>query len=375
MRREFSYWYPLDSRHSATDLVHNHLTFFIFNHAAVFQQENWPRQIVTNGFVLMEGSKMSKSMGNIIPIRDAVKQFGADAIRFVVVSGADLASDTDFNRPAVEGVLSRLRLMQEAMGKHASSKDEGTQDIADRWLLSRMHSRAKAAPAMYEKFQLRQLSGELLYNSFNDLQWYLKRAEKPHLREFFELWVPLVAPFMPHFAEEMWEKLGKKHYVEDAPFASIAPIPAADESKIDTALEAAEDYILKAREDIGAILKLIKKEKPAKVELFVAAGWKRRLREIAARERKFDAAMKSAMADAEIKQHAQEVAKVLQNYMKSAGALGETPGEKFEMEALLSGKKLLEAELGCPVSVESEEKSSAPKAKAALPGKPSIMIS
>ncbi|MFA6214163.1 MAG: leucine--tRNA ligase [Candidatus Micrarchaeia archaeon] len=375
MHREFSYWYPLDSRHSATDLVYNHLTFFIFNHVAVFPKKHWPRQTVTNGFVLMDGKKMSKSMGNIIPIRAAVKQFGADAIRFVVVSGADLSSDTDFNRPAVEGVLSRLRFMQETMEKYAGKKDSGKQDIADKWLLSRMHKRALAAPKMYESFQLRQLSGELFYNTFNDLQWYLKRAHSPRLREFFEMWVPLIAPFMPHVAEEMWEKLGKKHYVKDADFVSIAELPKADEAKIDPALEAAEDYILRVREDISSILKLIKKEKPAKVELFVAAGWKRKLRALADKERKFDTAMKAAMADAEIKPHAQEVAKVLQSYMKNIGALGNTPEAEFEMEALKSAKKLLEDELGCEVRAEGEEKSSAPKAKFALPGKPSIMIS
>jgi leucyl-tRNA synthetase len=388
MHREFSYWYPLDSRHSATDLVHNHLTFLIFNHVAIFPREMWPRQIVTNGFVLMDGKKMSKSMGNIIPIRAAVKQFGADAIRFVVVSGADLSSDTDFNRPAVEGVLSRLRFMAETMDKYAKEKDDAGaahgkhagaaygsgNDIADKWLLSRMHKRAIAAPQMYENFQLRELSLELLYNTFNDLQWYLKRAQKPRLREFFEMWVPLVAPIVPHFSEEMWEKLGKKHYVKDAPFVAVAELPKGDATKVDEKLEAAEDYILRVREDIGAILKLIKKEKPASVQLFVAASWKRKLRGIAGKERKFDVAMKAAMADAEIKPHAAEVAKVLQAYMKNAGDLGDTKNAEAEMAALMSGKKLLEDELGCVVSVSPEEKSDVPKAKFALPGKPSIMI-
>ena len=393
MRREFSYWYPLDSRHSATDLVHNHLTFLIFNHVAIFPREMWPRQIVTNGFVLMDGKKMSKSMGNIIPIRAAVKQFGADAIRFVVVSGADLSSDTDFNRPAVEGVLSRLRFMQETMEKYASifpevepagstpmekyasAADSGDNDIAGKWLLSRMHKRAIAAPAMYENFQLRELSLELLYNTFNDLQWYLKRAPNPRLREFFEMWVPLMAPIVPHYAEEMWQKLGRKHYVKDAPFVAVATLPAGDAAKVDEALEASEDYILRVRDDISSILKLIKKEKPESVQLFVAAEWKRKLRGIAARERKFDVAMKAAMLDEGIKPHAAQVAKVLMSYMKNVGALGSTPEAAFETEALLSGKKLLEDELGCPVSVASEEGSSAPKAAFALPGKPSIMIS
>ncbi len=375
MRMEFLYWYPLDSRHSATDLVHNHLTFFIFNHVAVFGNKHWPQQIVTNGFVLMDGKKMSKSMGNIMPIRTAIREFGADTIRFTVVSGADLAQDTDFNRPAVEGILSRMRFMKAAMEKYAGGKDEGGGSLADRWILSRMHKRCIAAPEMYDNFQLRELSLELFYGTFNDLQWYLKRAEKPKLREFFELWVPLIAPFMPHFAEEMWEKLGKKHYVKDAQFVALGRMPDGDKSKVDEKLEDSEDYIIKVKEDIQSILKLLKMEKAKRIELFVAAGWKRRLRRIAAAEKKFDTTMKLAMADPEIKGHAAEVAKVLQAYMKNSGALDETKAEGFELEALESAQKLLSEEYGCPIAFMREEGSSAPKAKNALPGKPSILVS
>ena len=45
------------------------LTFFVLNHVALFPEENWPQEIVVNGSVLMAGKKMSKSMGNIIPLR------------------------------------------------------------------------------------------------------------------------------------------------------------------------------------------------------------------------------------------------------------------------------------------------------------------
>ena len=375
MRKEFSYWYPLDSRHSAIDLVHNHLTYFIFNHVAIFPKKDWPRQIIANGFVLMDGKKMSKSMGNIMPLRAAIREFGADTIRFTVVSGADLASDSDFNRPAVEGVISRMKFMKATMEKYAGEEDGGKKDLADKWILSRMHKRAIAADGMYNNMQLRELTLELFYNTFNDLQWYLKRAGKPKLREFFEMWVPLIAPFMPYEAEEMWAWLGRKKYVADAPFVSVALMPKGDAAKVDETLEQSEDYILKVKDDIASIMKLIKLEKAAKVEIFVASGWKRKLRKIAAAEKKFDTSMKLAMADAEIKKHAAEVAKVLMSYMKNAGALGDTVTAEFEMEALKSAQKMLEGELGATVVVSMEDGSSVVKAKNALPGKPSIMIS
>ena len=375
MRKCFTYWYPLDSRHSATDLVHNHLTFFIFNHVAIFPKAYWPKQIVTNGFVLMDGKKMSKSMGNIIPIRAAVKEFGADAIRFCVVSGADLAQDTDFNRPAVEGIISRMKYMAAAMEKYANSEDPKQLTPVDRWILSRMHKRAIAAPSMYEEFQLRELSLELFYNTFNDLQWCLKRTAEPHLREFFEMWVPLIAPFMPHYAEELWERLGDKICVKDAPFASIAELPRGDKKMVDDSLEAAEDFIVRIKDDIASIKKLIKIGKPKSIGLFVASEWKRKARRIAAREKKFDTAMKAALADKEIKPHAAELAKVLAAYMKNAGGLGDTYSSDFELEALQSGKKILEDEFGAKIMIANEDESSAPKAKFALPGKPSILIS
>ena len=85
IKKEFEYFYPVDSRHSGRDLVPNHLTFFVLNHVAIFPQNNWPREIVVNGSVLMNGSKMSKSMGNIIPLRKAIADYGADPIRLAII--------------------------------------------------------------------------------------------------------------------------------------------------------------------------------------------------------------------------------------------------------------------------------------------------
>ena len=98
IKNESQYHYPVDSRHSGRDLVPNHLTFFIFNHLAIFPRKDWPQEIVVNGSVLMDGKKMSKSMGNIIPLRDAIKTHGADSIRLAILISAELLQDADFNQ-------------------------------------------------------------------------------------------------------------------------------------------------------------------------------------------------------------------------------------------------------------------------------------
>jgi len=141
IRNEFLYFYPVDSRHSGRDLVPNHLTFFVLNHVALFPEENWPQEIVVNGSVLMAGKKMSKSMGNIIPLRDAVRKHGADPIRLTILISAELLQDADFNVEAINGIKNKLESMYENSTK---TKVEEIPELEpeDRWILSMLQNLA-----------------------------------------------------------------------------------------------------------------------------------------------------------------------------------------------------------------------------------------
>lgn len=84
MRNEFNYWYPMDLRCSGKDLIKNHLTMALFNHAAVWRNQpaKWPRSYFCNGYVNVDGEKMSKQKGNFKTIDELVRDVGADATRF-----------------------------------------------------------------------------------------------------------------------------------------------------------------------------------------------------------------------------------------------------------------------------------------------------
>ncbi|KAF9605934.1 hypothetical protein IFM89_021082 [Coptis chinensis] len=79
---EFGYWYPFDLRVSGKDLIQNHLTFCIYNHAAILSQHHWPRGFHCNGHIMLNSEKMSKSTGNFWTLRQAIEEFSADATRF-----------------------------------------------------------------------------------------------------------------------------------------------------------------------------------------------------------------------------------------------------------------------------------------------------
>ncbi|MBM3228977.1 leucine--tRNA ligase [Candidatus Parvarchaeota archaeon] len=399
MRTQFSYWYPLDSRHSASDLVHNHLTFLIFNHVAIFPKNIWPRQIATNGFVLMDGKKMSKSMGNIMPLRKAIETYGADVVRFSVVNGAELKEDSDFSQSAATGVSSRLRQLEELV-LNAAKKMQGNwgtigqmpdETLADRWFFSRLHSRLGAAMEQYRSLALREIGQELFFNTLNDLSWYMKRTKTPKLGRFFSLWLPALHPVMPHFTLEAWQLLGLdsgigKSEENKGPKADLTThqFPAVFEGKINTLALDMEGLVISTFGDIKHILGLLKsgylKEsgKPGKITLFVGGEWKHKLLQIVIKNRAAEKSIKEAMADPEINKHSKQVPKLVLSYTKNINTLtgpSLSPGQEFE--ALCDAASFFKEELGCDVFVLHEDKaaeSQVQKAQNALPGKVAILV-
>ncbi len=354
-RESFLYWYPCDSRHSASDLVRNHLTLYIFNHIAVFKREHWPRQIVTNGFVTMEGSKMSKSMGNILPLRKAIEKYGADVIRFSVVSGADLESDSDFSNSVAEGVKTRL----EFFTKLISEAKEGEIEDVDMWLMNRLNKKIEIAKELYEKVALRHLALELFYDVYADIHWYLRRANSYNLKPFFEKWIILISPFIPHHAEEYWKMLGKEGFVINEQFP--------ESKEIDEKYETAERMVMQLHKDIEKVISLVSKQ-PKKIKIYVASKWKRELIEKALELKDF----KKTLEYAKDKYPMDQVSKILKSIMKKIYAINMPLEEEFEYNYLKNAEAFFSKEFKCSVEINRETEE--PKAKQAMPGKPSILI-
>ncbi|HXW12843.1 MAG TPA: leucine--tRNA ligase, partial [Nitrososphaeraceae archaeon] len=172
IKNEFEYFYPVDSRHSGRDLVPNHLSFFIFNHAAIFSKDKWPKQIVVNGSVLMEGKKMSKSLGNIIPLRHAIGEYGADSIRLTMLASSEILQDSDFSFDLVKGIRSKLFDIYRNINTHldifgAQSSEDG--DLEDAWISSRLQKVIMDTTSAIEKFRIREALHIILYLMDNDL--------------------------------------------------------------------------------------------------------------------------------------------------------------------------------------------------------------
>ena len=293
IRNEFSYFYPLDARHSGRDLVQNHLSFFIFNHVAIFTRENWPRKIVVNGSVLMEGKKMSKSLGNIIPLRAAIKEYSADAIRVAMLSSAELLQDADFSFDAIKGIRSKLddiygialeySMVKSKFGSSLFSSiilSEANTEIEDRWLLSRLQNHITDITVSMDKLRVRKALHDILYLLDQDLQWYRKRITAKNrddsliavtLSIFLDNRIRMLAPFAPFISEEVWEIIGEKY--DSIIFAGW---PIVDEDKKDPIAEESEQLIINLISDLQNILR-VTKISPTKIIIYTSAQWKQEI--------------------------------------------------------------------------------------------------
>ena len=273
IRNEFLYFYPVDSRHSGRDLVPNHLTFFVLNHVALFPEENWPQEIVVNGSVLMAGKKMSKSMGNIIPLRAAVRKYGADPIRLTILISAELLQDADFNVEAINGIKNKLESMYENCTK-IKAQEIPELEPEDKWIFSVLQNLASNVSQSMDKIRLRETLHHILYDFDSELQWYLKRAKSKQrtnisgiLHKILSSRVLMLSPFAPHIAEEMWEKLGNSE------LASKSVWPSSVEIEIDSKSIQTETLLKSIIDDINNILK-VTKISPKKIIIYTAEQWK-----------------------------------------------------------------------------------------------------
>ena len=319
MREEFLYWYPVDLRNSAKELVPNHLTFFIFQHVALWPPELWPRAVGVNGMVMVEGRPMSKRFGNFVPIEEAVETYGADATRCALLLGAEGMDDPDWRAEGVRAVKENLEafynLARDLLEATSKQGDSGEPGQPERWLLSVLQAHIKTVSNALEELRTRTALATAFYEVWNDLRWYLRRkggaarAHGPIIREVLSVWVRLMAPFAPHVCEEIWELMGGSGFV------SVAPWPEPDESKVDPAAEEAEELIKGLLEDTREVVKVLKVEKPKRLCCYVAAPWKWRVYLKAletAKEGRLELRelMKDLMADPELKARAKEVAEL-----------------------------------------------------------------
>ena len=231
-----------------------------------FKQEIPFRHVFIHGLVRdSQGRKMSKSLGNGIDPLEVVEKYGADTLRFMLITGNTPGNDMRFYWERVEASrnfankiwnASRFVLMNlEGFTGQAPQPEQLT--LADRWILSRYDNVAKAVTENLGRFELGEaarLVYEFLWGEYCD--WYIEMA-KPRLYNKEEasqravaqyvLWevlegtMRLLHPFMPFITEEIWQ-----HLPHEGRSIMKASWPSSQAGRSDAAAEAQMNLIMEA---------------------------------------------------------------------------------------------------------------------------------
>ncbi|KAK4102494.1 leucyl-tRNA synthetase [Parathielavia hyrcaniae] len=255
MRRDFEYFYPLDIRVSGKDLIPNHLTFFLYNHIALFPREYWPRSVRANGHLQLNGEKMSKSTGNFMTLNDVVSKYGADAARVALADAGDGISDSNFVEDVADNTILRFYTNKEWIEE--TIKDENLRtgplnDFQDILFDNEMNALVHEAEKQYHETSYKLALKAAHYDFLNARDSYREACtaasiplHKDLVLKYIRLQALVLTPIAPHWAEYVWiEILHEKSSIQSATWPRV---PTAD-----PALTAAREYVRQTSSNINS---------------------------------------------------------------------------------------------------------------------------
>ncbi len=244
------------------------------------------RKVFIHGLVRdSQGRKMSKSLGNGIDPVEIIDEYGADTLRFMLITGNTPGNDMRFFSERVESArnfankiwnASRYMLMNLEGFRHGFVPNDEDYTLADRWILSRYAKTERGVTENLDKFELGEAGRmiyEFIWSEFCD--WYIeltkarlydKEQERPRqtalyvLNYVLERTLRLLHPFMPFLTEEIWQKLPKNP--DDKESIMISPWPKDNGSAIDE----------NAEKSMTAIMETIKTVRNLRAEVGVVPG-------------------------------------------------------------------------------------------------------
>lgn len=386
MQKEFQYWYPVDLRVSAKELVPNHLTFFIFHHTALFPPQHWPKGIGVNGMLMIEGKQMHRHLGNFIPLKKAIEKYGADATRCALLLAAEGMDDPDWRSENVEDIQSKLEIFYnfaKNIIEQAKSMESGH---LENWLMSILQHRIREVTKNLEEMKTRTALEIAFFETWNDFRWYIQRKKKIQsktLKEALKIWLKLLSPFAPHICEELWNEMKEEGFI------SLAEWPKINEEQIDIPAEEKENFIEDLIEDTLNILKATKIT-PQKIFYYTAAPWKRKvyhkaLKKAKLGEVKLNEFMKELSMEKELKENIKEVAKFATKILKEVNLIPENRRENIlrikeidEKGVIEDAKEFLSERFKAQITVYNEDEKEIydPRKRApmAMPFRPAIYI-
>ena len=266
---EYEYFYPTNVLVTGYDIIFFWVIRMVFS--ALEQTGKLPfKDVLLNGLVRDDqGRKMSKSLGNGIDPLDIIRDYGADALRFTLVTGNTPGNDMRFytkrveaNRNFANKLWNATRFLMMNMSDEITDSNFDVEKLnyEDKWILSKLQKVIKSITEKIEKYDIGLAADDIydfIWSDFCD--WYIEIVKpvlySDNLEEktntvkvllyVLENILKLLHPFMPYITEEIWQALPNR---EDA--LIVSKWPEYKEELVFEKEERATEYIENAIREI-----------------------------------------------------------------------------------------------------------------------------
>jgi leucyl-tRNA synthetase len=223
--QKVNYWMPVDQyiggvEHAILHLMYSRFFNKVTRDAGLVKADEPFENLLTQGMVLKDGVKMSKSLGNTVSPEEIIEKYGADTARMFILFAAPPERDLEWSDQGVEGCyrfLQRVfRLVGELSHKLSDGESIGKYDRDIRRLIHKTIK--KVTEDVSERFNFNTAISAIM-EMVNGLNAHKgSDVSKTVIKEALDNLLLLLAPFAPHITEELWHNLGHKKSIHMMPW-------------------------------------------------------------------------------------------------------------------------------------------------------------
>jgi leucyl-tRNA synthetase len=212
--KKIAYWFPIDQyiggvEHAILHLIYSRFFTKVMRDIGLIQNDEPAARLFTQGMVIKDGAKMSKSKGNVVSADEMIERFGADTGRLFALFAAPPEKDMDWTDAGAEGAYRFLGRVCRFVTRSADAPGRAGDPASDRRALRKLHQTIRKVTEDFDKRWHFNTSIAALMELINTLHEEEENLSRDALDQILPPLVLMLGPFAPYLAEELWEQLGR----------------------------------------------------------------------------------------------------------------------------------------------------------------------
>jgi leucyl-tRNA synthetase len=212
-KEKIAYWFPIDQyiggvEHAILHLIYSRFWTKMMRDIGLTTYDEPVRKLFTQGMVIRNGAKMSKSKGNVVPADEVADKYGADTARLFALFAAPPEKDVDWIDAGVEGIYRFLGRVYRFGTRNLPASAGSGDGSADVKILRKLHQTLRKITDDFDSRWHFNTSIAAIMELVNEM--YLEEAHisPVAMEQILRILTLMLAPFAPYVAQELWEEQG-----------------------------------------------------------------------------------------------------------------------------------------------------------------------